>query len=257
MYLLRHFIFVAITLGRCILALRFRDCVVWLRHALVWLGDSLSLTFSRSRRVECDCCGWRGNRFFLQTFISGTYVHRSREICPRCQSLARQRQLVRHLRDRTQLLSLNAPSILDIAPTEAVIGWFRKQGITNITTVDLRPGVAALIMDITRLGFKNDVFDYVVCSHVLEHVPEDLAAMSEMLRVLKPEGKCIVQVPTHPGLLETTEYGKPKPEEFDHVRAYGQDFASRLKSVGFEITCAEKYAEDGMFEMTKHRLTTE
>ena len=251
MYLLRHFVFVAITLGRCALALRFRDCAAWLRHTLVWLGDSLSLTFSRSRMVECDCCGWRGNRFFLQTFISGTYIHRSREICPRCQSLSRQRQLVRHLRDRTELLSLNAPTILDIAPTKAVMDWFRKQGLTNITTVDLKPGVAAMRMDITRLGFKNDVFDFILCSHVLEHVPEDLVAMSEMLRVMKAGGLCVIQEPLETSMLETVEYDMPNPDEFDHVRASGSDFASRLKSVGFEIT----YAEDGMFEVTKPRPT--
>lgn len=53
------------------------------------------------------------------------------------------------------------------------------------------------------------------------------------------------------GLLETVECSEPKPEEFDHVRAYGQDFASRLNSVGFEII----YSEDELFEVTKPRST--
>jgi len=62
-----------------------------------------------------------------------------------------------------------------------------------------------------------------------------------------------VQVPIRPGLLKTLEYARPRAEEFDHVRAYGQDFTSRLKSVGFEIT----YSEDELFEVTKPRFTTE
>lgn len=191
MYLLRHFVFIAITTARCAFSLRFRFFGAWVWDLVLWLRDSLDHALWRSRKVKYDCCGWQGNRFFLQTFISGTYLHRSRELCPRCQSLARQRQLMRHLRDRTQLLSLNAPTILNIAPTKAVMDWFRKQGLTSVTTVDLRPGVAALRMDITRLGFKNGVFDFIACSHVLEHVPDDLVAMREMLRVMKPEGECV------------------------------------------------------------------
>jgi len=151
------------------------------------------------------------------------------------------------------LLSLNAPTILDIAPTPAVIDWFRKQGLTSVTTVDLRPGVAALRMDITRLGFKEDVFDFILCSHVLEHVPSDLEAMSEMLRVMKAAGVCVIQVPLQPSMLETVEYAVLNPDEFDHVRAYGKDFESHLKSAGFEIT----YSEDELFEVTKPQPTTE
>lgn len=253
MYVLRHFASVMIYLARCAFSLRFRFCGAWLWDLLVWLDDSLRLVFCRSRRVECDCCGWQGNRFFLLTIISGPRVYRFREICPRCQAVERQRQLVRHLKDETQVLSLNSPTILHIGPSKAVTDWFRRQGLTNIVTIDLRSGVAMLRMDIIRLAFKDDTFDVIVCSHVLEHVPSDLVAMREMLRVMKARGMCVIQIPMQPGLPKTVEYGEPKPEEHDHVRAYGQDFASRLNSVGFKITCSE----DELFEVTKPRSTAE
>lgn len=247
MYVLRHFVFLMITLARCTVRLQFQFCVAWVWDLLVWLGDSLNLAFCRERKVECDCCGWRGNRFFLQTLISGTHVHRSRELCPRCASLERQRQLVCYLRDRTRLLSLNAPTILDIGPHKAVAEWLRKHSLTNIVTVDLRPEVAVLRMDITRLGFKAGIFDVVLCSHVLEHVRDDLAAMREILRVMKRGGICVIQVPIQPGLIDTVEYLEPKPEEFHHLRAYGQDFASRLNSAGFKV----RHAANELFEVTK------
>jgi len=241
-----------IDITRCAFSLRFRFCGAWVWDLLVWLYDSLGLVFRRCREVECDCCGWQGERFFLFTTISGKRVYRFREICPRCLVVERQRQLVRRLRDKTQLFSLNAPTILHIGPSKAVTQWFQKQGLTNIVTIDLRSGVAMLRMDMTRLAFRDDVFDVIACSHVLEHVPDDLLAMKEMLRVMKMGGVCMIQVPIQRELLETVEYGRQNPEEFGHVRAYGQDFASRLKSAGFEST----YAEDEMFEVTKARPTS-
>ena len=63
----------------------------------------------------------------------------------------------------------------------------------------------------------NEIFDVIVCSHVLAHVPSDLVAMKEMLRVMKVAGVCMIQVPIQPGLPETVEYDGPKPEEFGHV----------------------------------------
>jgi predicted SAM-dependent methyltransferase len=213
---------------------------------LVWTGDSLKLVFSRSCEAECDCCGWGGNRFFLQTYITGEKVHTAREMCPKCLSLGRQRQLVRHLRDRTPLSSLNSPTILDIGPSRVEVKWFQEQGY-DIISVDLMPGIATIQMDITRCAFKDSVFDVIACSHVLEHVRDDMMAMKEILRILKKGGICIVQVPLQPDLLTTIEYQRPNPDEFDHIRAYGLDFASRLEAAGFKVV----YANNELFEVTK------
>jgi len=246
MYVFRHYANAMINLTRCALALRLRSCGAWMWDILVWTGDSLKLVFSRAREAECDCCGWRGNRFFLQTFITGAKVHTAREMCPKCLSLGRQRQLVRHLRDRTLLSAYSPLRILDIGPGRAEVQWFRKQGY-DIVSVDLMPGIATIRMDITRCAFKDNAFDVIACSHVLEHIPDDLAAMKEIFRVLKGGKTCIVQVPLQPNLLTTIEYNRPNPDEFDHVRAYGLDFTSRLESAGFKVV----YANNELFEVTK------
>jgi SAM-dependent methyltransferase len=49
--------------------------------------------------------------------------------------------------------------------------------------------------DITRLPFDDGAFDLVICSEVLEHIPDHHRAMGEIIRVLKPGGPLVVSVP--------------------------------------------------------------
>jgi predicted SAM-dependent methyltransferase len=95
--------------------------------------------------------------------------------------------------------------------------------------------------DITKLSFGDRTFDLVVANHVLEHVKEDQAAMSELLRVLKPGGLAVLQTPYSEKLANTFEdpgicddesrlqaYGQE-----DHVRLYGRDLFAKLAGIGF------------------------
>jgi ubiquinone/menaquinone biosynthesis C-methylase UbiE len=50
-------------------------------------------------------------------------------------------------------------------------------------------------MDATNLPFKNSSFDIVICSEVLEHIPDDAKAVSELVRILKPGKVLAVSVP--------------------------------------------------------------
>ncbi len=51
--------------------------------------------------------------------------------------------------------------------------------------------------DITSLPFKDNTFDKIVCSEVLEHVPDDIAAIRELVRVLKSYGTIAISVPSY------------------------------------------------------------
>ncbi|MBK6500196.1 MAG: methyltransferase domain-containing protein [Saprospiraceae bacterium] len=73
---------------------------------------------------------------------------------------------------------------------------------------------------------ENDKFDLIICYHILEHIIEDMLAMKELFRVLKPKGKIIIQTPF---LGETIyeDYSINTPElrlkhfgQKDHVRIY-------------------------------------
>jgi len=101
-----------------------------------------------------------------------------------------------------------------------------------------------LDLDVTAMPFPDDQFDLILCSHVLEHVPDDRQAMRELYRVLKPGGWAILMVPLDRACAVTQEDATVvDPEErkrlygqFDHVRLYGRDYAERLKSAGFTVT---------------------
>jgi SAM-dependent methyltransferase len=59
-------------------------------------------------------------------------------------------------------------------------------------------GVWALTAaDVVRLPFKNDDFDLVICSEVLEHIEDYLQAIREIIRVLKPGRDLVVSVPRY------------------------------------------------------------
>lgn len=97
--------------------------------------------------------------------------------------------------------------------------------------------------DMTALPFTDSSFDFAICSHVLEHIEDDGAAIAELYRVLKPHGRTIVMVPIDMKRAMTYEdpsidtaagrdaaFGHPY-----HVRICGADYPSRLRRAGFEV----------------------
>ena len=56
---------------------------------------------------------------------------------------------------------------------------------------------ATLVSDITCLPFHDEYFDMVICSEVLEHIPDQKTAVKEVIRVLKPGGDLIISVPRY------------------------------------------------------------
>jgi SAM-dependent methyltransferase len=121
----------------------------------------------------------------------------------------------------------------------------------DYVSVDLYSRLAMINMDATDIKFPEGTFDCVLCYHVLEHIPDDKKAMSEILRVLKPGGWGILQVPI---LAETTiedpAINSPEDRErvygqSDHVRAYGLDYKDRLEDAGFIVTVDDYVSELG------------
>ena len=101
-------------------------------------------------------------------------------------------------------------------------------------------------MDVTNLEFEDNIFDSIICNHVLEHIPQDMKAMEELYRVLKPGGWAILQVPIW--AFKTVEISGAKRDEYlqlyghsDHVRRYGFDYIDRLKTSGF-IVIADQFS---------------
>jgi ubiquinone/menaquinone biosynthesis C-methylase UbiE len=100
-----------------------------------------------------------------------------------------------------------------------------------------------LNVDLTKIPFPNSTFNAIICNHVLEHIPNDRAAMAEFFRVLKPDGWAMLQVPISFHLAATYEDFSiidPMDRERafgqnDHVRIYAMDYVDRLKQAGFAV----------------------
>ncbi len=103
--------------------------------------------------------------------------------------------------------------------------------------------------DLTKLEFGSSKFDMIICNYVLEHVDDDIQAINEMYRVLKPGGTAIITVPidlTRNQTYEDASITSPRDRErefgqWDHLRYYGLDFTQRLESAGFQVKI-ENYA---------------
>ncbi len=82
----------------------------------------------------------------------------------------------------------------------ADIGHAEVKAARNRFDLDMAMGEAGspirlLAADITALPFPAAAFDLVICSEVLEHIPDHRTAAAEMARVLKPTGTLAVSVP--------------------------------------------------------------
>jgi SAM-dependent methyltransferase len=93
--------------------------------------------------------------------------------------------------------------------------------------LDLRPGAGvAIVGDARALPVRDAAFDLVLCTEMLEHVPEPQRAIDEMHRVLKPGGLLVLTTrflfPIHDAphdYFRFTKYGlRHLLREFEIVR---------------------------------------
>ncbi|MEA2142786.1 MAG: hypothetical protein QOI64_1216 [Solirubrobacteraceae bacterium] len=213
------------------------------------------------QRVLCPLCEKTARRF--RPFGGGT-IKRPNAQCPHCGSLERHRLLWLYLRDETDLLGAERPRrLLHIAPEAVLRERLIDRPQIDYLSADLDPGLADVQMDITAIDAPADSFDVILCSHVFEHVPDDALAMRELCRVLAPTGWAILQVPIllaqtdeDPTLTDPQERLRRFAQR-DHVRAYGPDYADRLRAAGFEVH-PDRYAERlGAACARRHGVLTE
>jgi SAM-dependent methyltransferase len=189
----------------------------------------------RGQAVECPLCGGRFSRF-------RDAWNRANAICWRCGAHERHRQTWIELTRRRPELLDDAGSLLHFAPEHALERRLRGRAGLRYVTADLDPSLGDLQLDLTALDLPDGAFDAILCSHVLEHVADDRAAMSELRRVTAPGGWVLVMVLLDHG--RTTTYEDPSIVtpgartlafwQHDHVRLYALDIADRLREAGFD-----------------------
>jgi SAM-dependent methyltransferase len=189
-------------------------------------------------RSYCPICNRGSSLPFLRVIIHQRSVDTS---CPTCGSFARHRFIWMCL-ENEGLLEREELSLLHFAPEKCFISKFEKIFGKNYMTGDIRPGRAKKVIDITNICFESESYNYIICNHVLEHIPDDRKALSELYRVLKKDGTVFLSVPIR-GETTDEDLSVVDPEErtkrflqFDHVRLYGMDFKTRIESVGFKVS---------------------
>lgn len=166
---------------------------------------------------------------------------RPNALSPGTLSLERHRQMWLYLQNETDFFTKNY-KVLHIAPEQEFLRRFKKMKNLDYTSADLFSPIVDVKADLLDLPFENESFDIVFCNHVLEHIEDDRKAMSELYRVMKKGGWGIFQVPMKNSLKKTYEdftIKDPKERQkhfgqYDHVRWYGLDYFTRLRSVGFD-----------------------
>jgi len=93
--------------------------------------------------------------------------------------------------------------------------------------------------DATRLPFADDAFDAVVTSEVLEHIPDDVAAIAELVRVLRPGGVFAATVPSwlpeKVNWMLSDDYHAPAAVG-GHVRIYSAtELKAKLRAAGLRL----------------------
>ena len=194
--------------------------------------------FYMGNKVKCPVC-----LHSFRKFLPYGRIVRPNALCPNCLSLERHRLLWLFLKNKTDFFTSTA-KMLHVAPELCYIKRFESLPELEYLTADLESPLAKIKMDIHDIPFLENTFDIIFCNHVLEHVKDDKKALSEMLRVLKPGGWAILQIPTYlPLIAKTIEdptITDPKKRaklfgQDDHVRMYGKDYANRIRSLGFEV----------------------
>lgn len=221
---------------------------------------------------ECPFCGGHFRKFLSggldlpvlkeKNVVGGGY--RLNSICPRCYSSDRERLIYLYLKNKTEFLYKDL-KVLHVAPERNLQRVFMAHPNIDYLSADLNSPSAMVKMDITNIKYEDNSFDVIICNHVLEHIPDDRKAMSELYRVLKPGGWAILQVPI--SLLLNKTYEDPTvttPEErekvfgqSDHVRIYAKDYKDRLEKIGFSVEIynfIKEFGESTIHKYHKYRL---
>lgn len=175
--------------------------------------------------------------------------------CPKCGAAERHRLVWLYFNEKTDLFDGRNKTMLHVAPELALGPLLKKRLGNGYLSADIFSPRAMVKMDITDIQYPDQSFDVIFCSHVLEHVKEDMRAMREFARVLKDDGWAILAVPTG-GVDKIYEDWSITGEEDrlrefghrTHVRRYSKaGFVERLETAGLSVDVLDApglYADD-------------
>lgn len=196
-----------------------------------YLFRKVTYLFYKGSEYECNICRAR-----LSKFIE---LPSEDLLCPRCGSIPRTRRLWTLIEPQLKA----GLKILHFSPSRTLFRKLkRRKDIEYLSTDYENEFLADVKLDIRNTKLPDDRFDLIICFHVLEHIDQDNLAMTELLRILKPGGQCLIQTPFKEGdIYENPSITSPEERlqhfgQDDHVRIYSvSGLTDRLEKAGFQV----------------------
>ena len=200
-------------------------------------SNTSAYIFNKNQKnVICPCCNWTGSAF-ITTCNSKRVNYNSN--CPSCDSRSRHRGLSILLDKYLKNKNLN---MLFFAPEKIILKILDDslENINIITTDFYSIDVDFPKEDIQNLSFVSQSFDYILCNHVIEHVPNDDLAFKELSRILRKNGKAFITIPGDYHLNDTVEF--KQTDSNGHFRHYGLDVIKKMKSYFSEVDAIDLHS---------------
>lgn len=182
---------------------------------------------------------------FIFSFSDFETLNLNHYQCPNCGSSDRDRLYALYFEQIVNVGEIE--SMLDFAPGDSISKFLRSRIGSSYRTADLmKSDVDDIGVNIEAMTlYKDESFDFLICSHVLEHVANPNVAIKELHRVLKTGSKAIIMVP----IMTTLENDVEDPSHLsessrwkyygqdDHVRMFSKNgFLNLLYSAGFQVS---------------------
>ncbi len=180
---------------------------------------------------------------YLYTWEDAETLNHAAYECPNCRATDRDRLYALFVGKR--VARSESLELLEIAPSRQLSAMLKSHGKIALRTADLMMDEVDDKIDITDMKcYPANRFDAFICSHVLEHVPNDVKALCELRRILKPGGWGIVMVPVilaadkideDPTLEDVAERWR-RFGQYDHIRTYSKKgLLERIAAAGLIV----------------------
>lgn len=178
--------------------------------------------------VRCMVCRWQGTAFAEPQHCEAT-------TCPRCGAIGRDRWLFHCLVANVSGIGKHT-RLLETSPR---MGPHYKDAMAArvdylASDYDQRAHKADIAIDLQQIDLPSASLDVMLSSHVLEHVPDTDAALSEIYRVLKPGGSLVLLVPVLQGATAPPETPEFHGDDTPVFWRFGLDLTDRLRGHGFD-----------------------
>jgi len=184
-------------------------------------------------------------KFGYEHFGKGETINVSAYSCPKCGATDRDRLCALWLSlARGPLFSQSKTAMVHFAPERELRQFIKLNLNIGYRSCDIERTDVDDRIDMTDMTYSDSVFNFFICSHVLEHVSDDRKALKELFRILAPGAFGILLAPVLTYLPNTIEESSELPTaerwkhfgQGDHRRLYTKDdFVARIEDAGFRI----------------------